>query len=37
MREAGLRRAAEFSWERAAAGTVRVYERLADERVGSSG
>ncbi|HXV93625.1 MAG TPA: glycosyltransferase family 1 protein, partial [Pseudonocardia sp.] len=31
MRDAGLRRAAGFSWERAAAETRRVHERLQDE------
>jgi glycosyltransferase involved in cell wall biosynthesis len=32
MRDAGLRRAALFSWERAAAETMRVYERLGAAR-----
>ena len=32
MRDAGLRRAAEFSWERAAAETMRVYEGLSNHR-----
>jgi glycosyltransferase involved in cell wall biosynthesis len=37
MRDAGLRRAAGFSWERAAAETVRVHERFAADRVHAGG
>ena len=37
LRRRGLARAAGFTWERAAAETVRVYERLAEQRAGRRG
>lgn len=37
LRERGLRRAGEFTWERAARQTLTVYQRVAERRVGATG